>query len=202
MRLLFLLSIISFQITTNINAQKDCLKNNRYISMPDKDTYTNRVVLTFNEDTVEIETSNTKHNNHYNITNNNLMINDSVNWGKIKCYKDYFELINKKDDISFQYTKLLPTLIDCSSKELERIILNSSWEANFENENAKIIISSNDAEKKEYYKIIKIKETYVLALANQWYFTINKISKNKIELYGLANSTNLPQRVIMTRVLK
>lgn len=198
--------LIVFMIlkTLIINAQEDCLNGNTYISMPDADTYANRIVLQFNEDKVAIKSDTSKFNtvHRYKIYNDALILNDTINWGKIKCYKDYFELIDK-NNYAFQYTKLKPTLINCSEDELKEIIASSYWEYDFEGGKTKIHITKEISKEKYALsnELIKQGETYMIVLGSQWNFTISKISKDTIKLYGLAKSNNLPTIVNLRRKL-
>ncbi|QCX37084.1 hypothetical protein FF125_01010 [Aureibaculum algae] len=194
--------LIYFIAFVNVNAQHSCLAESTYISMPDADTYTNRQILEFSGNKIyskdyrmKIDTTHS-----FQIKSDNLIFNDKFNWGKIVCYDEYFELIDKNNS-SFQYTKLKPTIIECTEEELNNIILSSHWKLNLENENGTIHINSNEEGDKLRLKskLVKLNDTYVIFLDEWWNFTISKISKDTIELYGLAKSNNLPENLNLTR---
>ncbi len=184
----------------------NCLRDNYFVSMPDKDTYANLNILSFSEKEITVRNylnSNIKIHKYKIINDNELIVNDTISWGNLICKKDSFELFDD-DGFKIQYTKLKATRITCSENELKEIINSSSWDFDFGVEKGKIYITDKNVtdRSKFKYKIIKLMDTYLLILDNTWNFTISTISKNTIEFYGLARTNNVPDKVVMSRVYK
>lgn len=184
-------------------AQNNNLENNTFISTPDADTYSLRETWSFKNEKLTRHFFDNQEDLVYNykIENQELMVNDSTSLGKIKFYTDYFKLYDK-DGYAFQYTKLITTQITCSEEELKVISESSNWKTSSENDKSILKIRKHSPKKTLgiNYKLIKLKNTYIIYMDELWNFTIGKISKDTIELYGMAKSNNLPSIVKLLRI--
>lgn len=188
---------IFLSLVENLNAQDNNLNGNSFISMPDATTYSNRTFIEFNESKIIIRDLETEHEkvNSYSIINDSLILNGKANWGMIKYYDNYFELIDKNNS-TFQYTKIVPTEIECTNVELQNIIESSYWKIDLGKTIEKIHITNKNKLK---YKLIKINDTFILVLDDLWNYPISKITKDAIELYGLAKEDKLPEKLDLVR---
>ncbi|PIE49371.1 MAG: hypothetical protein CSA39_03060 [Flavobacteriales bacterium] len=192
-----------FSLIVNLNSQNNKLTGNIYISMPDASTYTPRHTLKFSKNKIKLKNFKTDNDTIYSfeIKNDSLIIDGKLNWGKIKYNNDYFELIDK-NYFTFQYTKLKPTLITCTQNELNKIIESSFWKVKSGNNNEILHIRNCNTKEKQKmtYRLSKIEDTYIIFLNDSWNFVVRKISKNTIELFGLAKKNNLQKKVDLIRL--